>query len=132
MHISRPHVPPLNSGVSLHMRALRKSGAVIGIIGLVIAVPCLLLFWAFTPIVFLPLLFCVPAAGYAWHCGWRSLGVVGFVVAMAPALFIAVETSDWIMGLAALVPAVVTVVVVWAAGQRQPVVVQADNSLKRR
>jgi hypothetical protein len=113
------------------MRALRKSGAVVGIIGLIIAAPCLLLFWAFTPIVFLPLLLCVPAAGYAWHCGWRSLGVAGFVTAMVPALFITVEALDWIMGLVALVPAAITVAVVWFAGRAQPVVVQANNSLQR-
>jgi hypothetical protein len=113
------------------MKAQRKSGAVVGAIGLVISALCLILFWAFTPIVFLPLLIGVPASGYAWHCGWRGLALAGFVVALAPALFIAFEALDWIMGLVALVPAGITVAVVWFAGRHQPVVVQANNSLQR-
>jgi hypothetical protein len=111
--------------------ARRKSGAVVGAIGLAISAACLILFWAFTPIIFLSLLLGLPAAGYALLTGWRRIGQVGFVMAIAPAGLIAIQAQSWGLGFIALLLAIATAATVWFIDRHAQEVVQANISLQR-
>jgi hypothetical protein len=113
------------------MKAQRKSGAVVGTIGLVVSTACVILFWVFTPIIFLSLMLGLPAAAYACVTGWRRLGQVGFWVAISPSAFIAIEARSWGLGLIALLLAGGTGAMIWFLGRQAPAVVQANNSLQR-
>ena len=85
-----------------------------------------------TPIMFLSLLLGFPAAGYAWIGGWRRLGVIVFVVTLAPPTYLSVESRQWYVVLfIALGWAAATCVVVWLVARHRQVVVQANNSLQR-
>jgi hypothetical protein len=121
---------PLNSGVSLHLKASSTSAGVVGFLGLLIATAALILFWAITPIIFLSLLLALPAAGYAWIGGWRRLGVIGFVATLTPPAYLSAESRQWPFALIALGWAVVTCIVVWLVARHQQVMVQANNSLQ--
>jgi hypothetical protein len=102
----------------------------VGFVGLLIAAASLILFWVLTPIMFLSLLLGLPAAGYAWIGGWRRLGVIVFIVTLAPPTYLSLESKEWAFVLIGLGWAAVTCVVVWLVARHQQVVVQANISLQ--
>ena len=123
---------PLNSGVSLHLKASSTSAGIAGVVGLLLAAISLIMFPVHTPIMFLSLLLGLPAAGYAWLGGWRRLGVTVLVATLTPPTYLSVESAQWyFVLLVALGWAAVTCVVVWLVARHRQVVVQANNSLQR-
>jgi hypothetical protein len=122
---------PLNSGVSLHMRPSRKTGAIVGTIGLCVSLLCILIFLAFTPAIVVALIVGLPAAGCAWASGRRLLAAVGVVAAMLPNVFIFIESPHVNHAIVVAVIAAMAWLVSWLAWLRFPAVVQANNSLQR-
>ena len=112
------------------MRPSRKTGAIVGTIGLFVSLLCILIFLAFTPAIVVALLCGLPAAGCAWASGRRLLASVGIVAAMLPNAFIFIESPHVNHAIFVTMVATVVWVVVWRTWLRTPAAVQANISLQ--
>jgi hypothetical protein len=77
---------PLNSGVRWHMKANRKAGRRIALIGFALSAVCWCVCWVFTPAILVAMLIGVPCAYLSFYVGKEGrLAFLGLVMAVAPA-----------------------------------------------